>query len=73
MNPSYARFVADELVPAIDAAYRTRDFSEARGILGTSLGGLFSAYLGTTHPDVFARLAIHSPAFWVAPEPSTRS
>ena len=65
-NASYARFVAEDLVPRIDAAYRTQDVPEARGILGTSLGGLFSAYLGARHPDVFTRLAIHSPAFWVA-------
>ena len=65
-NPGFAAFVADELVPAIDAAYRTRPDRDSRVILGTSLGGLFSAYLGVQHPDVFGRLAIHSPAFWAS-------
>ncbi len=65
-NAAYATFVADRLVPAIDAAYRTRPDRDSRVILGTSLGGLFSAYLGATHPDVFGRLAIHSPAFWIS-------
>ncbi len=65
-NPGFAAFVATELVPAVDAAYPTRAEREARVILGTSLGGLFSAYLGTEHPDVFGRLAIQSPAFWVS-------
>ncbi len=65
-NPAYAAFVADRLVPAIDAAYRTRPDRDSRVILGTSLGGVFSAYLGATRPDVFGRLAIHSPAFWIS-------
>ena len=68
-NEGFAAFVADELVPAIDAAYRTRPHRDARVILGTSLGGLFSAYLGVRHPDTFGRLAIQSPAFWVSENP----
>ena len=68
-NPGFAAFVADELVPAVDAAYRTRADRDSRVILGTSLGGLFSAYLGTEHPETFGRLAIHSPAFWVSERP----
>ena len=64
-NPKFADFVALELAPAIDAAYRTRPHPEARIILGTSLGGVFSLYLGLQHPTVFGRLAIQSPAFWV--------
>lgn len=65
-NEAFAAFIAEELVPAIDAAYRTRPDRDARVILGTSLGGLFSAYLGVLHPDTFGRLAIQSPAFWVS-------
>ena len=40
MNPQFADFVADELVPAIDAAYRTSPNADDRVILGTSMGGL---------------------------------
>ncbi|MEM6326433.1 MAG: alpha/beta hydrolase-fold protein [Bacteroidota bacterium] len=69
-NQGFARFMAEDLVPAIDAAYRTRTDRDSRVILGTSLGGLFSAYLGLRHPDVFGRLAIQSPAFWVSENPS---
>lgn len=65
-NPAFAAFVAEELVPTIDAAFRTRPDRASRVILGTSLGGLFSAYLGLLHPDVFGKLAIQSPAFWVS-------
>ena len=69
-NPDFASFVADELVPTIDAAYRTRTDRDSRVILGTSLGGLFSAYLGILHPDTFGKLAIQSPAFWVSENPN---
>ncbi|MDX1532089.1 MAG: alpha/beta hydrolase-fold protein, partial [Rhodothermales bacterium] len=68
-NPDFAAFVAEELVAHVDATYRTRPERDARTILGTSLGGLFSAYLGVLHPDVFGHLAIQSPAFWVSENP----
>ena len=67
-NPAFADFVADELVPAVDAAYRTRATADGRAILGTSLGGLNSAYFGATKTDVFHNVAIQSPAFWAWPE-----
>jgi enterochelin esterase family protein len=63
MNPRFAAFVADELVPAIDAAYRTSPDAAHRVILGTSMGGLNSAYFGATQSDVFQKIAIQSPAF----------
>jgi enterochelin esterase family protein len=68
-NPAFAHFVARELVPSIDAAYRTNTDPDSRVILGTSLGGVFSVYLGLLHPDVFGRLAAQSPAFWVTESP----
>ncbi|WP_456428363.1 alpha/beta hydrolase-fold protein [Rhodocaloribacter sp.] len=67
-NPAFADFVADELVPVIDAAYRTRATADGRAILGTSLGGLNSAYFGATKTGVFHNVAIQSPAFWAWPE-----
>ena len=63
MNPQFAGFVASELVPAIDAAYRTSAAADDRVILGTSMGGLNSAYFGATKSDVFHKIAIQSPAF----------
>ncbi|OZC03144.1 alpha/beta hydrolase [Rubricoccus marinus] len=65
-NAGFADFVATELVPAVDAAYPTRTDRESRVILGTSLGGVFSTYLGLQYPGVFGKLAIQSPAFWVS-------
>ena len=68
-NDGFARLIAEDLVPAIDAAYATRTDAASRVILGTSLGGLFSVYLGLNHPDVFGKLAVQSPAFWVSESP----
>lgn len=62
-NIKFANFVADELVPVIDAAYKTNATPTARAILGTSLGGWNSAYFGLERSDVFQFIAIHSPAF----------
>jgi enterochelin esterase family protein len=67
MNPNFANFVANELVPAIDAAYRTDDTADGRTILGTSLGGLNAAYFGAVKNNVFNNIAPQSPAYWVTP------
>lgn len=63
MNEKYAGFVADELVPVIDSNYRTDSSPDVRAILGTSLGGINSAYFGVARHDKFRLIAIQSPAF----------
>lgn len=61
-NSAFASFVADELVDEVDDAYRTLDAATGRTILGTSLGGVNSAYFGGTRSDVFENIAIQSPS-----------
>ncbi|MCU0481544.1 MAG: alpha/beta hydrolase-fold protein [Anaerolineae bacterium] len=63
-NPAFAQFVAQELVVQIDRVFKTSQNASDRAILGTSLGGLASAYMGVNYPDVFNKIAIQSPAFW---------
>jgi enterochelin esterase family protein len=63
INKKFADFVADELVPFIDLNYKTNKSAGARSILGTSLGGLNSAYFGIYRADKFHLIGIHSPAF----------
>lgn len=65
-NPAFAQFVAEELVQNIDRVFKTAPSAEHRAILGTSLGGLASAYITVNYPDVFHNIAIQSPAFWVS-------
>lgn len=62
-NPDFASFVAEELVPEIDASFRTWPHRDGRAILGTSLGGLNSAYFGAIRDETFRNIAIQSPSF----------
>ncbi len=62
-NINYANFVANELIPEIDALYKTNLSADSRAILGTSLGGWNAAFFGITKSDKFHLIGIHSPAF----------
>ncbi len=60
----HARFIAEELAPAIDRAYRTDPRPDARVIVGVSYGGLSAVYIAATQSQVFHNLAAFSPALW---------
>jgi len=62
----YARFLREELKPVVDAVYATRPGREATGVLGSSLGGLLSLYLGAHEGDVFGLVGAMSPSLWWA-------
>ena len=49
-------FVAEELVSAVDARYRTLARREARGLAGHSMGGYGAIRLAMKRPDVFSSL-----------------
>jgi enterochelin esterase family protein len=66
----YADFLADELVPAIDAAYPTAATRESRTIVGTSYGGVGAVNYLLLKPEVFSDLGMYSPAFWVLGDPA---
>ena len=53
MNPDYARFMADELVPFVEKHYRSLALPSARLVAGPSYAGLASAYIALRHSDVF--------------------
>jgi predicted alpha/beta superfamily hydrolase len=61
---AYGRMVVQELLPFIDAQYRTLPGAENCGLGGSSLGGLVTLYLGLQYPSVFSRLAVMSPSVW---------
>jgi enterochelin esterase family protein len=67
-NDRFAAFMATELVPFIDARYRTRPERGARALMGASLGGVISVWTALRHPDVFARVAGQSTAFQIDDE-----
>ena len=51
--PDYARFLIDEMMPRVNAAFRTLTGPANTAVMGSSMGGLLSFYLVTHHPDVF--------------------
>lgn len=60
----YARFLVETLKPHIDANYRTLPQREHTGVMGSSLGGLISHYIGLKYQEVFSKAGIFSPSFW---------
>lgn len=61
---AYGRFLAEEVVPFINATYRTRFDLESTGVGGSSMGGLISLYLCKWYPNLFGRCAALSPSLW---------
>jgi enterochelin esterase family protein len=64
-SSDYVRFAVEELVPTLDARYRTVSAPEARAVGGASLGGLISLRLAMARPDLFGSVLSQSGAFWV--------
>jgi predicted alpha/beta superfamily hydrolase len=62
----YARFLIEELKPFIDRTCRTQSGPGATGVVGSSLGGLVSMWLGIEHPRTFGLIGVVSPAAWWA-------
>jgi S-formylglutathione hydrolase FrmB len=63
---AYSRWVVDQLVPHVDAHYRSQRTATGRVILGWSLGALNAFNLGWQYPEVFGRVGAFSPSFWIA-------
>lgn len=61
----YPSFLIDEVMPFVNAHYRTSRSSDETGLGGSSLGGLVSVYTVLVHPGVFGRLLVESPTMHV--------
>ena len=59
---SFEAQVVIDLVPHIDATYRTQAVREGRAVGGISRGGVWSLEIGFRHADMFAAVGGHSPA-----------
>jgi enterochelin esterase family protein len=68
MNANFFDFITKELLPVVESKYPISTHAEDRAILGTSLGGLTSAYFAYSKPEIFGLAGIQSPAFWFKPE-----
>ena len=64
LRNQYRLFFVDELVPFIDANYKTKADPAERLVLGDSFGGNISALISYNHPDVFGLCGLQSAAFW---------
>ena len=62
----YGRMMTEELIPMINAKFRTKSGATNTGLLGSSFGGVITSYLGITRADIFGKLGIVSPSVWVS-------
>ncbi len=58
--PKFLQFIRTELIPFIDARYRTK--KDDRTLIGSSLGGLFTLYALFQETTLFNRYVLTSPA-----------
>jgi enterochelin esterase-like enzyme len=63
-GPRWGDYVINDLIPHIDATYRTLRDRSARAIGGLSMGGWGALQLAFTHPDVFGDVGAHSPSLY---------
>ena len=56
----YLDYLCDDIVPFVDATYRTMPEAKSRGITGHSSGGYGALVVPMLRPDLFGALASHS-------------
>lgn len=61
----YMQFIVETLKPYIDDNYRTLTDRDHTGLMGSSIGGLITMYGGMAYPEIFGKLGVFSPSYWV--------
>jgi predicted alpha/beta superfamily hydrolase len=59
----YGRSIVEEVKPYIDSRFRTRPERQTTGVMGSSLGGVVSFYMGWQWPEVFGNVGCLSSTF----------
>jgi predicted alpha/beta superfamily hydrolase len=59
----YGRFIVEELKAFVDGTFRTLPTKPNTAVMGSSLAGVVSLYLGWQWPEVFSKMACMSSAF----------
>lgn len=67
-NDAFARFLAAELVPALEERLGVDFEADATVVAGSSLGGLGATWAAFRHPEVFGVVLSQSGAYWWAPD-----
>lgn len=57
---AYADYLTEELIPAVDGAFRTIPEPSARAVFGKSSGGFGALHLSLSHPGHWAAVASHA-------------
>jgi enterochelin esterase family protein len=72
-NEGFEELVLNDLVPMIDATYRTLSKRESRAIAGLSMGGGQAIKIGLGHPDLFGSVGSLSGGVAGGPGAATRA
>ena len=67
-NPAFGDFLAQELLPWVQARAGTLPVAARTALAGTSYGGLASACVALQYPQHFGNVLSQSVSFWWAPE-----
>ncbi len=62
----YPDFLTGEVMPFINREYRAKTGAKATALGGSSYGALISLYVFIKKPEVFGRLLLESPSFYVS-------
>jgi enterochelin esterase family protein len=62
-NDAQARFLADDLLPALATRFPLRDERTARGIMGASLGAVAALHAASRYPNLYGQLLLQSGSF----------
>jgi len=60
----YGEFLVKEVKPFIEANFRVKTNREDVAVMGSSLGGLISLYIGMLYPEQFGIIGSVSPSYW---------
>lgn len=62
-NPKQARFLVQELLPAVEGRYGIEPDPASRGLMGASFGAVSSLFTAWTYPGVFGQILLQSGSF----------
>lgn len=66
----YSKFVMDVVKPYIDETYSTKSDAKHTAVIGSSLGGTITSFMGIEYQNQIERLGIFSLANWIHEEAS---
>lgn len=61
----YPDFLADEVIPLVEGRFRVARDRDGRALGGSSYGALAALHAAIARPDLFSRLLLESPSFYV--------